>query len=118
RSRKKPDDIPNALHMVYKSEGWTSWGDWLGTGTVAPWLRKWRPFKQAREFVRSLGLKNQAEWRAYVRSGRKPSDIPSNAHLVYKHDGWEGYADWFGRRALAGGQRKATAAGPGGPNAA
>ena len=38
-------------------------GDWLGTGTVATHLRKYRSFKEARAFVRGLGLKSQAEWR-------------------------------------------------------
>ena len=40
-------------------------GDWLGTGTIASYLREYRSFKEARAFVRSLGLKSETEWRAY-----------------------------------------------------
>ena len=29
---------------------------WLGTGTIAPRLRKYRPFQQARKFVYTLKL--------------------------------------------------------------
>ena len=47
-------------------------GDWLGTGTVARRLRQYRSFKEARAFVRSLGLKSEAEWCAYCKSGKKP----------------------------------------------
>jgi hypothetical protein len=30
RSGKKPDDIPSHPNDVYKNEGWTNWGDFLG----------------------------------------------------------------------------------------
>ena len=53
-------------------------GDWLGTGTVATHLRQYRSFKEARAFVRGLGLKSEAEWRDYCKSGKKPDDIPAN----------------------------------------
>lgn len=32
RNDLKPDDIPSDPMSVYKTSGWTSWGDWLGTG--------------------------------------------------------------------------------------
>lgn len=40
-------------------------------------------------------MKNQNEWRRYVRSGGKPSDIPSYPEGVYKKS-WKGYGDWLG----------------------
>jgi len=36
KSNKKPTDIPNAVSDVYKNKGWTSWGDFLGTGNIRP----------------------------------------------------------------------------------
>lgn len=42
-----------------------SWEDLLGTGRR---YANWRPFKEAREFVRKLGLKSESEWRNYVAS--------------------------------------------------
>ena len=59
-------------------------GDWLDTGTVAHKDRIFRPFTEAREFVRSLGIKNHKEWRAYCKSGSKPDDIPAHPWDVYK----------------------------------
>ena len=35
----------------------------------------WRPFKEAREFVHSLKLRNNIEWREYSKSEEKPDDI-------------------------------------------
>ena len=45
--------------------------------------RDWRPFEEAREFVRSLGLKSVREWEAYCASGKRPADIPSNPQMAY-----------------------------------
>jgi hypothetical protein len=71
-------------------------GDWLGTGTVAPFLRQYRSFKKARAFVRDVGLKSEREWRECCRSGKKPADIPSNPHRTYEQIGWAGMGDWLG----------------------
>ena len=76
RSGDKPDDIPTNPNQTYKAE-WRGFGDWLGTGAVAPRDRQYRSFQAARAFVRSKGLTNQAEWRAFCRSGDKPDDIPA-----------------------------------------
>src|SRR6478736_5949219 len=42
----------------------------------------WRKFEDARAFVRNLGLKSEAEWRRYYKSGTKPFDIPSTPNSV------------------------------------
>lgn len=64
RSGKKPNDIPTRPAQTYAETGWSGLGDWLGTGTIAPRLRQYRPFKKARAFARSLSLKSVAEWYA------------------------------------------------------
>ncbi len=94
RSGRRPADIPSTPHMVYKTE-WRGLGDWLGTGRLAPKDLTYRPFPEARAFVQALGLKNSVEWRDYCRSGRKPADIPSTPHMVYKTE-WRGLGDWLG----------------------
>ncbi|MGO9112954.1 MAG: integrase repeat-containing protein [Thermoguttaceae bacterium] len=102
----KPSDIPSAPHTVYKEKGWVNLGDWLGTGTIATHQREYRPFDEAREFVRCLGLKNQKEWAKYI-SGQmpdrdpRPPDIPTSPHLTYRNEGWVGYGDWIGTGTVA-----------------
>jgi superfamily II DNA or RNA helicase len=96
KSGKKPADIPANPDPVYVGTGWSNWGDWLGTGTIAPHLRQFLPFKRARTFARTLNLKNFSDWADYCGSGKRPADIPSNPHLAYERDGWSGYGDWLG----------------------
>jgi hypothetical protein len=100
----KPDDIPASPHAVYSSE-WKSWGDWLGTGTLAPSKRKYKSFKPARKFAQNLGLKNSVEWVRYAKGdfpdkGIKPDDIPANPRDVYLKKGWQGMGDWLGTFTL------------------
>jgi hypothetical protein len=83
KSDNKPDDIFTNPQRTYKKE-WKGWGDFLGNGNVSSRDRQWRPFKEAREFVRSLGLKGYDDWYAYCKSGNKPDDIPSNPSAIYK----------------------------------
>jgi superfamily II DNA or RNA helicase len=106
RSGRLPADIPANPHNTYDGKGWKSYGDWLGTGSVAPQLRKYRPFREAREFAHRLELKNMAEWVAFCRGkihrlGRLPNDIPAKPGRVYAEQGWKGMGDWLGTRRIA-----------------
>jgi hypothetical protein len=83
KSGNKPDNIPRRPDQIYKNKGWTTWGDFLGTGIVASQLKQYRSFAEAREFVRSLGLKGVKEWYDYCKSGKKPDDIPTAPWNVY-----------------------------------
>jgi hypothetical protein len=96
KSGNKPDDIPASPNTTYKNKGWISFGDWLGTGSVAPKDMVFRDFESAREFARSLGLKNYTEWNDYCKSGNKPEDIPAIPSRTYKNKGWIGMGDWLG----------------------
>jgi superfamily II DNA or RNA helicase len=92
KSGKNPYDIPGKPSRVYAAE-WVSWLDWLGAGRR---MSGWLPFEKAREFARTLGLKNLKEWQAYVKSGKKPDDIPSMPPATYADAGWISWGDWLG----------------------
>ena len=96
-SGDKPTTIPRQPDTVYK-EKWKSFGDWLGTGTVAPFRREFLPFEEARAFVHSLHLKNSKAWHNYCTSGEKPADIPSSPDQVYCQL-FRGWQDWFGTQS-------------------
>ena len=100
----KPSDIPSHPHIIYARKGWSSWGDWLGTGRIADHLRKFRSFHKARAFVWSLGINSETEWREYCRSGKKPADIPASPETRYAESGWSSWGDWLGtgRRRVVG----------------
>jgi hypothetical protein len=83
KSGNKPDNIPSSPKNNYKND-FKGMGDWLGTGNVKPGDKQFRPYKEAREFARSLNLNGQIEWSEYCKSGDKPDDIPSSPWRTYK----------------------------------
>jgi superfamily II DNA or RNA helicase len=105
----KAADVPYEPNVIYKLDGWVSWPDWLGYDRVATNKRIYLPFKEAREFARSLNLKTQAEWTNYTQGlmpeiGIMPKTIPATPSVVYADEGWIGIADWLGleRRVYRG----------------
>jgi len=91
KTDEKPNDIPEHPNDVYNND-WKGMIDWLGN--------EWRPFKEAREFARSLQLKAWIEWIEYCKSNKKPNYIPSNPDKLYKND-WISWTDWLGNEELA-----------------
>jgi len=102
KSEKKPVDIPACPNTVYENDGYTTLGDWLG---YTPMRRgNWRPFKEARAFVHTLGLRSVMGWRKYCTSGDKPDDIPSNPQHSYKNE-YRDSGDWLGQKLKKGRSR-------------
>lgn len=101
KSGNKPNSIPSCPHLVYKGRGWISWGDWLGTGFIAPQKRCFRAYKQARKYARSLKLKGVSGWLLFCKSGKRPEDIPARPNNTYRHQGWSSWADWLGTENVA-----------------
>jgi len=100
KSGNKPDDIPSNPRRTYKKE-WISVGDWLGTGAIFAGKRKYRSFKEARRFARSLELKKKSEWSTFAKSGKLPDDIPNEPGHVYENKGWISWGDWLGTGTIA-----------------
>lgn len=66
----------------------------------------WRPFEEAREFVHSLGLSGDAEWRLFckgllTKQGSKPPDIPAVPWKIYNGCGWLNLGDWLGTGTIS-----------------
>jgi hypothetical protein len=89
----RPHDIPTNPQRTYSSE-WKGNGDFLGTGTLANKNIKFRSFKDARVYVRTLNLKNSAEWNNFAKSEAKPLDIPAKPFRTYSKE-WMGYGDFL-----------------------
>ncbi len=103
KSDIRPADIPAWPPDVYKDNGWTGWGDWLGTRVIATHNRVYRIYEKARAFVRGLKLKGQAEWRLWAKTSARPNDIPTSPDSVYQDKGWANWGDWLGTRNRKGG---------------
>jgi superfamily II DNA or RNA helicase len=96
KSSTRPNNIPKAPSQLYKEE-WVSVGDWLGTGAETPGEREWLPFEQAREYMRGQGLRGYKDWREWMEAGKRPHNIPSAPHKVYKEE-WRGLSDFLGAK--------------------
>ena len=99
KSSERPSDIPSLPSRTYKTE-WIGWGDWLGTFTIAPFNRVYRPFNEARDYVRSLNFKSSIEYAAWSKSTSRPHDISTVPAMTYKTE-WISWGDWLGTDAIA-----------------
>lgn len=95
-----PADVPRGPDATYRDLGWSGWGDFLGTGNKGRFEFAYRPFAEARAFVRRLGLTSSPEWVAWCRGDRpdlppRPDDVPTNPHRTYAKE-WRGMGDWLG----------------------
>jgi hypothetical protein len=71
-------------------------GDWLGTNRVANQFKSFTNYKNASKYAASLNLKSKLEWHSFLKSGKKPSNIPSIPEEHYKDNGWISWPDWLG----------------------
>ncbi len=98
----RPERFPASPADVYTRQGtWTSWGDFLGTGNLAPMDQKFVSYEDARRFARELGIRTREQWAAYVRGDLdelppRPANIPARPSWQYKHRGWKGWPTFLG----------------------
>ena len=70
-------------------------------------VSRWRHFSRCRAFARSLGLKSQKKWRAWVKvSGQRPENVPTAPDRIYAGFGWKGYGDFLGTGNVPNGSFK------------
>jgi len=87
-----PSRIPHFPEMIYEDE-WQGWQDWLGYEEAL----EWRDFEEAKDYVRSLGLRDSNDYWEWAISDARPRDIPMRPGLEYKDDpGWNGFKDFIG----------------------
>ena len=100
----KPSNIPANPDQLYDDE-WRGFNDFIGTPKRRGRDHKWRPFEQARSYVRSLKLSNYIEYRQWSKGKLKnkpifPNDIPMEPYGIYgREEGWKGLPDFLGSKA-------------------
>ena len=95
-------------HGKYSRQGvWKGWGDYLGHGGLSNQERgkNFRSFESAREFARSLGLKNREEWNEFINTSKMPNDIPRWPSDLKIYPKWNGWGDWLGNGRVKGWQK-------------
>ena len=91
-NKQLPYNIPNWPNEVYENKGWINWGDFLGTGMIAPKNRIFMKFFEARKYARNLNLKSHKDWLKFNREGKRPKNLPANPSMTYNEfNGWEDF---------------------------
>ncbi|MBA4066664.1 MAG: hypothetical protein C0501_23755 [Isosphaera sp.] len=96
KSGVRPGDIPGKPSAAYGAQ--FTWPDFLGIGGGRRRLSKdgqFRPFEEARAFVRTLGLAGQRAYFAWSKGEGRPADVPSNPVNAYGAE-WTWWADFLG----------------------
>ena len=87
QSGNRPSYIPANPALVYQNEGWVNMRDWLGNN--------WMSYRQAKNYMKDLGLKTSTEYKQWAKSGNRPSTIPSSPENFYKDNGWKNWGDYL-----------------------
>jgi len=95
KAKDKPFNIPGKPDRVYK-EFWISWGDWLGTNSVATYKIKFLTYDDAKTIIHELKITSFFEWKKLIATNEfKNYNIPTNPPIAYKNE-WTSWADFFG----------------------
>ena len=98
--------IPTNPNLFYKNSGWVNWADFLGHNYISVAKREYLKFDDARDYVRSLSIKSQAEFEKFTKSKKFPTNIPKDPSGTYKNNGWIDWGDWLGSGFVIWSKRK------------
>ena len=87
-----PDGIPKTPEVIYKDNGWISWGDFLGTGKTQSRKAVFVDYEECKKWMIDNGVKSGEDWR--IKRKHKPSNIPSNPDTIYKAQ-WPGWKQFL-----------------------
>jgi len=99
RSGNKPENIPSIPERTYNKK-WIGYWDWLGIKKPIT-KEDYLPFDKARKIIHGFKIKGHDDWSSFLKSGKKPNNIPSVPERIYKNDGWKGWGDWVGTGRIA-----------------
>lgn len=101
KNKSRIQNIPVDPSLAYKNNGWISWGDWLGTNSIAHQKKEFITIEEAKIIIKKFNLKNVKDWNEFCKNGKKPLNIPSNPNNIYKDYGWVSWGDWLGTGRIA-----------------
>ena len=84
-----PEDIPSNPNATYKNKGWSSWGDFLGTGTLSTQdiSQNWLPWKEAKLLYQKIAKENnittKKQWQHYIKTHKLPKGLSAYPEKTY-----------------------------------
>lgn len=94
-SNQRPTSIPYHPHRTYKEE-WKGIGDFLGTGSVASFNRKFKSYDEHKKYANRHKIINRAHWYKHFKEVIKPNNLP------YRSDPWKSLANWVSHEDFFG----------------
>ena len=95
KSGLKPANIPYKPSLTY-SDNWVSWGDWLGTFSIANSKLHFISFEDARKIIHCQKIESFQQWKELIKKESFNSfKIPKNPPRSYEKD-WKSWEDFFG----------------------
>lgn len=93
----KPLNIPTSVSLVYKNNGWISWGDFLGTGREADQYKtaNYLSYKDAKKYLKKFNFKSENVFLNWCKTEEKPLFIPQKARRYYTNRGWVSMGDFL-----------------------
>jgi hypothetical protein len=91
---ERPKNFPSNPHIQYSSE-WTSWGDFLGTGSLFTHSMKFMSYSEAKLYIRGCGINSQTEFNKWAKSKKRPRNFHSAPQKKYKSQ-WVSWGDFLG----------------------
>ncbi|MDH3203339.1 MAG: hypothetical protein OEL81_01510 [Nitrosopumilus sp.] len=103
KSGNKPEDIPSAPAQVYKE--WTNWGDFLGTGNIAPQNMQFLSYEDAKKIIIRYKIHTGKEYRNLAKAGKLPKGIPRDPRKSYKKE-FSSWGEFLGTGKIANQNRE------------
>lgn len=95
KTGKRPENIPYKPDRYYISE-WHSWGDWIGTNSVANYKLKFVTYEEAKKLIHQFKISSFQDWKALIKQKEFSAlNIPKNPIRSYVKE-WQGWDDFFG----------------------
>ena len=88
----RPSFIPSCPYRIYKKE-WKGWFEFLGYKSKVG--HDFLPYPEAKAYMLKVGLKAAGDWTGWIKSGSRPSFIPSCPIDIYKKE-WRGMCEFLG----------------------
>ena len=94
-STKRPSDLTTIPNIVYKYNGWISWGHFFSTDRVANQFKIFLSYEEAREVLKSFEIDNHKKLRHFLKSDLRPNNFPGNPKHTYLNNGWVSWEHFF-----------------------
>lgn len=89
-------NLPKQPDLVYKTQGWISWSDFLGAGNFSTKKSEFLTYEEAKKQMRELNLNSVSDWRMYTKSENFRNNMSKSPEQLYKNNGWISWKDFLG----------------------